>query len=242
MNVKILIVDDEPLARNRLIRFVNDIPGVEISGIAKNADEAIQALTTSDFDVVLLDIRMPGQSGLAVAEKINNMSQPPVIIFCTAYDEYALNAFKVKAHSYLLKPIQRQDLVDALDTCRHLNKAQSQALGAEFNDPAITVQKGREKERVNLSEIHYFRAEGKYVVMYSDRGERIVDDSLKTLEEKFPYLLIRAHRSTLLHKHRIKKLVRYPDGSFWVVMSDEEEPLSVSRRIVKVIKQHFETQ
>jgi len=239
--MKVLVVDDEPLARDRLIRFMQDIDDVDGTAVASNGFEALQKLSVADYDVVLLDIRMPGQSGLEVAEQLRKMDQPPAIIFCTAYDDYALDAFKVNAQSYLLKPIQRQALQDALGQCSQLNRAQIQALSSQSSVPSIAIQSGREKERLPLSDVYYFKAEQKYVSLFSIRGERIVDESLKVLEERYPEQLIRVHRNTLVYKPRIEKLNRDSEGGFWVYLQDVEAPLAVSRRHAKDIKQMFES-
>jgi two-component system response regulator AlgR len=238
--MKILVVDDEPLARDRLIRFLQDLDNVDGTSVAHNGIEAVEKLKTFEADVVLLDIRMPGLSGLEVAEQIKKMAEPPAIIFCTAYDDYALDAFKVNAQAYLLKPVARSALQEALQGCEQLNKAQIQALSNQTNVETISVHNGREKERMPLSEIYYFRADQKYVSLFSAKGERIVDESLKALEDIYADYFIRAHRNTLVYKARIEKLFRDNDGGFWVSLKGVEAPIAVSRRHAKGIKQIFE--
>jgi two-component system response regulator AlgR len=237
--MKVLVVDDEPLARERLIRFLQDMDDVDGTSVATNGIEALEKLKAFDADVVLLDIRMPGQNGLEVAESIKHLPEPPAIIFCTAYDDYALEAFKVNAQAYLMKPISRMALDEALTACGQLNRAQVQALSLQNKVETISVHNGREKERMPLSEIFYFRAEQKYVSLYSVKGERVVDESLKTLEEQYSEYFIRVHRNTLVFKARIEKLNRDSDGGFWVKLRDVETPIAVSRRHAKDIKQLF---
>lgn len=239
--MRVLIVDDEPLARDRLLRFVQDIDYIDGISVAASGTEALQRLENDEFDVVLLDIRMPGENGLIVAGRIAEMKQPPAVIFCTAYDEHALDAFRVNAQSYLLKPIQRQALNEALTQCRKLNRAQVQALSSSevTSIPSITVQTGREKERLPLSEVFFFRAEQKYVSLFGERGERIVDESLKAMEERFPDLLVRAHRNCLVYKPRISKLFRDTEGSYWISLNGTDESIAVSRRHVRQVKELF---
>ena len=237
--MKVLVVDDEPLARERLIRFLQDMDDVDGTSVATNGIEALEKLKSFEADVVLLDIRMPGQNGLEVAQAIKNLEEPPAIIFCTAYDEHALEAFKVNAQAYLLKPIARAALVDALTACGQLNKAQVQALSLQKKVETISVHNGREKERLPLSEIYYFRADQKYVSLFSAKGERVVDESLKTLEEQYSEYFIRVHRNTLVYKARVEKLYRDAEGSFWVVLRGVDTPIAVSRRHSKGIKQLF---
>jgi two-component system response regulator AlgR len=238
--MKVLVVDDEPLARDRLIRFLQDVDQVNGMMAATNGTEAITKLESFPADVVLLDIRMPGPSGLEVAETIRKMPQPPAIIFCTAYDDYALDAFRVNAQSYLLKPISRQALEEALVNCRKLTKVQLTALSGQDEVETISVHNGREKELLPLSEVYFFRAEQKYVSLFGAKGERVVDDSLKALEEKYENSLIRVHRNTLVYKPRIEKLNRDGEGSYWVVLRDVDTPIAVSRRHARAVKELFE--
>lgn len=237
--MNVLVVDDEPLARDRLIRFLQDFDFVTGTQAAANGVEALARLDSFSADVVLLDIRMPGMSGLEVAEQIAQREEPPAVVFCTAYDDHALDAFKVKAQAYLLKPVQREALSDALAGCTQLNRAQRRNLGNDDSVATISVHNGREKERLPMSEVFYFRADQKYVSLYCSRGERIVDESLKTLEEKFADCLVRIHRNTLVYGPRIERLNREPDGTYAVYLKGVEEALAVSRRHAKEVKGLF---
>lgn len=238
--MKVLVVDDEPLARDRLIRFLQDIDEVTQANMASSGMEALEKLESFHADVVLLDIRMPGQSGLEVAAEIKKLAQPPAVIFCTAYDDYALDAFKVNAQAYLMKPIAKAALVEALASCAQLNKAQVQALSLQNDVATINVHNGREKERLPIAEVYYFQADQKYVSLFSARGERIVDESLKTLEERFGEYFVRVHRSTLVQRSRIEKLNRDSEGGIWLKLKDVENPIAVSRRHARDIKKLFD--
>lgn len=238
--MKVLVVDDEPLARERLLRFIQDIDYVNGTSVATNGLDALEKLKDFPADVVLLDIRMPGQSGLEIANTIRQFEEPPAIIFCTAYDEHALEAFRVQAQAYLLKPIQRQALEGALQACRKLTKAQIQSLSTESNVATIAVHNGREKEILPLADVYYFRAEQKYVSLFGQKGERIVDESLKALEERFESSFLRVHRNTLVNKSRVEKLQRDNDGGFWVKLKGVNELIAVSRRHAKQVKAVFE--
>jgi two-component system response regulator AlgR len=238
--VKVLVVDDEPLARERLLRFLEEVEQVDSAQTATNGFDAIEKLKSQSIDIVLLDIRMPGQSGLDVAREIRQFDDPPAVIFCTAYDEHALDAFKVNAEAYLLKPIQKTDLFTALVQCQAINRAQKLALTAQDDIPSVVVQNGREKERVPLSDVYFFRAEQKYVSMFFIKGERVCDESLKSLEERFPQQLLRIHRNALVPKSRVQRLTRDSKGGYWLHLVDVAEPLSVSRRFGRDIKALFE--
>src|SRR5690554_6673065 len=122
--MKVLIVDDEPLARERLDRMVRAVDGFQVVGQAGNGQEALVAAEQTAPDVVLMDVRMPGMDGLAVAQHLAELDVPPAVIFCTAYDDYAVEAFTSQAIGYLLKPIKQADLIAALQRTRRVNKVQ----------------------------------------------------------------------------------------------------------------------
>ena len=118
----ILIVDDEPLARQRLLRMVEKIEGFCVIAEADNAEDALVAITQYDPDIVLLDIRMPGRDGLSLAQDIAELEDAPAVIFCTAFDQYALDAFGTNAVGYLLKPVKAEQLLQVLEKAQKLNK------------------------------------------------------------------------------------------------------------------------
>ncbi|MDN3648389.1 LytTR family DNA-binding domain-containing protein [Reinekea marina] len=237
--MKILVVDDEPLARERLLRFVEDIDSVSAVATASNGFDALEKLKAAPFDIVLLDIRMPGQSGLEVARTIRTMTDPPAIIFCTAYDEHALEAFKVNAEAYLLKPVQKDEFIAAIKQCQTINRAQKTALATQSEIPTLVVQNGREKERIPLTEVYYLKADQKYVSLFCVSGERVCDESLKALEERFSTQLVRIHRNALVLKSRVQRLSRDASGGYWLQVEGVEEPLSVSRRFARELKPLF---
>lgn len=240
--MRVLVVDDEPLARERLLRFLQDIDVVQWTATASHGAEALAKLQQEVIDVVLLDIRMPGMTGLEAANEIRKLPTPPAIIFCTAYDQYALDAFKVNADSYLLKPIQKQDLISALEKSQRLTQAQQSALQQQTAALSMVLHSGRGKERVPMKDIYYCRAEQKYVSVFCRQGERISDDSLKTLEDRYGAALLRIHRNTLVNKHEIVRLSRDSDGSYCVHLASIDEPLSVSRRFSKDVRAFFDSQ
>lgn len=237
--MKVLVVDDEPLARDRLVRFLQDIDDVDNIATASSGEEALNRLRDFSADVLLLDIRMPGLNGIALARQIQQQEQPPAIIFCTAYDEHALEAFQVQAQSYLLKPVQRQALSEALQTSRRLTRAQMQALDTHQQVDTLSVQHGREKEIWPLTDVFYFRAEQKYVTLFGTHGERIVDESLKALEHRFDRAFIRIHRNTLIARSRVEKLYRDHEGGYWLRVKGVTDPLPVSRRHVREVRTLF---
>lgn len=238
--MRVLVVDDEPLARERLLRLMEAEDSVTQYASAANGEEALKRLDVDTFDLLLLDIRMPGLGGIEVAERVLEQAHPPAIVFCTAYDDYALEAFRVQAVSYLLKPVKQADLSRVLKQAGRLSQAQISALGGEQEGPVLTLQTGRGKERVPLADLYYFRADQKYVMAMCQQGERLCDLSLKQLEERWPEYLIRVHRNTLVPRQRLEKLTRDAEGGFWLRLRGVESELAVSRRFARELKPLFD--
>lgn len=238
--MNVLIVDDEPLARERLLRLLEAEDSVtHCQGVA-GGQEALQRLVREPADLVLLDIRMPGLDGLAVAEQLADQPRPPAIVFCTAHDDHALDAFRVQAVAYLLKPVRREDLAEALERAGRLNRAQVRALAEQEDGPILTFQTGRGRERIPLADLLYFRAEQKYVMAHCRQGERLCDLSLRQLAERWPRHLIRVHRHTLVPRQRLERLSRDAEGSYWLRLRGVEAALPVSRRFARELRPLFE--
>ncbi|HET8848260.1 MAG TPA: response regulator, partial [Marinobacter sp.] len=111
---RILIADDEPLARQRIRRLLDAVPGYQVCGEATDGDDALRKVAELEPDILLLDIRMPGLDGMDTADRLSRLDKPPAVIFCTAYDHYAIQAFNVNAVAYLLKPVRKEALASAL--------------------------------------------------------------------------------------------------------------------------------
>ena len=161
--MKVLIVDDEKLARERLIRMVNTLDQYEVVGEAVSGDEAIRRTLEFEPDIVLLDIRMPGTDGMAAAHKLAAMPAPPAVIFCTAFGEHAIEAIEANAAGYLLKPVRREALVEALKKIGRVNKVQERTISGEDESMKqrvrtnISARTRRGIELIPLSEIRFFR-------------------------------------------------------------------------------------
>lgn len=234
----ILIADDEPLARERLRRLVDELPDYRTCGEAGDGDAAMRLVAEQHPDIVLLDIRMPGRDGLAVAEKLNDMTHPPAIIFCTAYDDYAINAFEVQAVAYLLKPVRREALADALINAGRVNRVQLQAVqtGADSIENRLAARTHRGTEMINLQAILYCAADHKCVTIHHDQGETVTDFTLKELEQSYPGLLLRIHRQTLVGARHITALYRGEDGQHRIRLGDRHTELAVSRRHATAVR------
>ncbi len=240
--IKILIVDDESLARERLLALLNDIKNdinrdYQLSQ-AKNGIEAISQVNQNEPDIILLDIRMPGMSGLEVAQHLMQKENPPAIIFTTAYDEYALKAFESQAVDYLLKPIRQERLEKALSNCSKLNKVQLEQVNVQQDKPSyrghISSQIRGNILLVPIEDIYCFLADNKYTTVKYDKlgvpSETIIEDTLKSLEQEFELHFLRIHRNALVKKSAIESLEKQEDGRVLVKIKNIDHNCEVSRR------------
>ena len=232
--MKILIVDDEAHARARLRSLIDEIgPPWRVVGEADNGQDALQRVRLGEVDLVLMDIRMPGMDGLEAAAVLAGLATPPAVIFVTAYDEHALVAFERHAVDYLLKPIRRERLQRAIEKAVTLNRPQLQALQAlqeQPDDAYISVSFRGGLQRIPISEVIYFQADNKYVTVCHAAGEALLEESLKSLEERFAQRLIRIHRNALIVRERLLGLKRLGNGACAVSLAGSAAELEVSRR------------
>jgi len=236
--MRIMIVDDEQLARDRLSRMIDGFESHEVVGEAGNGIEAVKVASTMQPEVVLMDIRMPGMDGLEAARHIVEIEEPPAVIFCTAYEEHAVEAFDLQAVGYLLKPVRRESLEAALGKAQRVNKAQLAAL-AEEQPPRRTHISARTRKGIELipvDDVRYFQADQKYVTVRHGEGEIIIDETLKELEEEFGERFLRVHRNALVAARYIIGLNRQTDGHYQIQLRDVEEPVDISRRHVAVVR------
>jgi two-component system response regulator AlgR len=230
----ILIVDDELPARERLERLVAELPGCAVAATCSNGVDALALVGKLKPAVVLLDIRMPGMTGIEVARHLGALESPPAVVFTTAYDEYALQAFESQAVGYLLKPVRRERLEQALKHASRLSAPQLRAIGPPAEPLVarqhVAVRLRDELKLIPLKEIRYFRADQKYVTVRHTRGEDLIDESLKQLEEEFARDFVRVHRSLLVAVAQVEALERTGEEGYALRLRGEPEPLAVSRR------------
>ncbi|MDN5872867.1 MAG: LytTR family DNA-binding domain-containing protein [Sinobacteraceae bacterium] len=246
--MRVVIVDDEPLARERLAHLLEEFPGYELVGEAGDGESALRAVEETEPDVVLLDIRMGGAiNGLQVARQLAADEMPPSVIFVTAYPEHALSAFDAKASAYLLKPVRRQKLQDALLHARKLSRAQIPALNAQPEDRPkrenITATTREGVVRVPAEDIIYFMADQKYTSVCHLHGEVLIDESLKTLEDDFAPWFLRVHRKVLVATRFIASLERGydSDSQHLLHMRHATGALPVSRRRLADVRRFLKT-
>lgn len=245
--MRVLICDDEPLARDRIKRMLEKIADMEVVGEARNGIDLLDRIPLTQPDVVISDIRMPGMDGMEAAEHMANMAEPPALIFCTAYDEYAIRAFQVQAIGYLLKPVRLEDLEQALAQAKRVNRAQINAVkqGLPQDEPDITAPTQERKhisakthrgiELIPVDEIRYFMADQKYVTVRYPDGDVLVDDTLKELEEEFGKRFLRVHRNALVALAYIDGLEHH-QNQYQLRFKGIEDRVTISRRHVSQVK------
>ena len=203
MSLRILIVDDEPPARERLRSMLVELGEFEVAGVAGNGAQALELVDKLLPDIVLLDVRMPGVDGLEVARQLAALPEPPAVIFTTAFDEYALQAFDSQAVAYLLKPIRAEKLKVALTKAGRLTRPQLQQVASAAREPAhrshIGVRGRDGLKLIPVEEVLCFHADQKYTTVKHQKGEDLIEDSLKILEEEFTADFVRIHRNALVN-------------------------------------------
>jgi two-component system response regulator AlgR len=238
--MKILIVDDEGPARERLKALLREI---EPDHALHEADNGLTALIAADRekpDIVLMDIRMPGMDGLEAAYHLTSFNPQPAVIFTTAYQDHAIQAFEANAVDYLLKPIRRDRLVEALDRAEVINRARLNDISQEASGcypRTHLVSTGRGKiELIPVEEITYLKAEQKYITAGWRGREMLVDEPLKSLESEFNNLFLRIHRNALVSMDHVRGLEKNPDGSFSILVKEMDGGLTVSRRHLHAVR------
>lgn len=236
----LLIVDDELPARDRLERLVDELSGWTSIGSCANGHEALEQIAGRRPAVVLVDIRMPGMSGIELARHLSRLEVPPAVVFTTAFDQYALEAFDAEAVGYLLKPVRRERLAQVLERAGRLNEAQLASLGRG----ARGVERRRHvaarvRDRIRLIPVHeirYFEAEQKYVSVHHQGGVDLIEEPLKELELEFADLFVRVHRSMLVAIAAIEAMEKDAAGGHHVRLRGADTSLPVSRRQVAELK------
>lgn len=236
--MNVLIVDDEPPARARLRQLLEGGGKHAVVGEAQNGQQALELCAKLSPDVVLLDISMPGISGIETARHLNALARPPAVIFTTAYDEYAVEAFDARAIGYVLKPVRRERLERALEQAARLsNAALSEVAGGAVTGERrhhVCARARGELRLIPIGEVDYFLADQKYVRARHRGGEDLLDDSLKTLEEEFADHFVRIHRGALVAVAKIHSLRRAEDGRVEVVLrtADGRQPAGSDRLVI----------
>jgi len=240
--MRVLVVDDERLARERLNRMIAILDEYDVVGIAQSGEEAIRQAVALEPDIVLLDIRMPGMDGIETGKQLSSLSVPPAVIYCTAFGEHAVEAFDVNASAYLMKPVRRESLINALANASRVNKLQlaqiidDDELPKSHTRTHISARTRRGIELIPLKEVKFFQADQKYVTVRHVGGEVLIDDTLRDLESEFGDRLVRIHRNALVMMEHLEALERDSTGHYQVRMRGIDERLGVSRRHVSGLR------
>ncbi|HEY5293100.1 MAG TPA: LytTR family DNA-binding domain-containing protein [Burkholderiales bacterium] len=244
--LKVVLVDDEAPARSRLKELIADcapLAPATVVGEAANGREALDLLASVAADLVLVDIRMPQMSGIEFARHALALESPPAIIFVTAYDEYAIKAFELRALDYLLKPVRRARLLAALERARGLAAPSGEALRGLESAPRrhLPVPERGRITLVPVADILYLKAELKYVTIRTAEREYLLEESLSHLEQEYAEGFVRIHRNCLVAKPRIlgfeKSDVQDGEQGWVVLLEGCAEKLPVSRRQWPVVKE-----
>lgn len=234
--MRVVIVDDEPLARERLRRLILDFPGYEVVGEAGDGETALDLIYEEEPDLVLLDIRMGVMDGIQVSRQLQELELPPAVLFTTAYSEHALSAFDANAQGYLLKPIRAEKLKEALIRIRKPTRAHKPPAPRDAGErPRRDFVLATTREglvRIPTEDVVYFLADQKYTTVCHLHGEVLIEESLKTLEEDFAPWFLRVHRKVLVATRFIAGVERDKHGEqhHWLKVRHAQKPLPVSRR------------
>lgn len=246
--MRVMVCDDESLARDRLKRLIERVPNCVVVADAEHGLDAINNVMSHQPDVLFLDIEMPGMNGLEAAEHISKIENPPAIIFCTAYDEYAVQAFKVNAAGYLLKPVRQEDLLNAINNCNFLNRAQLLRIENEIKQASeevprrthVSAKTHRGIELIPIDKICYFKADQKYVTVRYVGGEVLVDETLKEFEDSLDGF-VRVHRNALVSVGQIEGLDMVSAGHHSVRFKEIDDRIQVSRRHVAGLRRMLQS-
>ncbi len=242
MQIKVLIVDDEPLARSRLRTLLGECsaPLAAVVAEAANAAQAVECLQRQGVDLALIDIHMPGADGLTLARILKTLPNAPAVVFVTAYAEHAVSAFELEAADYLTKPVRLERLQQALQKVAR-GISMEQVLPLDQAEEVLVIQERNRTERVPLSQVLYLKAELKYLTVRTLARSYILEGTLNELEEKFSPLFIRVHRNALVARRAVRALEKHFDaeeGDGWALRLDGvDEPLAVSRRQLASVRE-----
>lgn len=236
MVLRALIVDDEPLARARLGGLLRELNQVEIVGEAGTAAETLALLERVPADILYLDVRMPGMSGLELARHLARLPEPPAIVFTTAHGEHAMEAFEAEAVGYLLKPVRKEKLAAATERAQRLTSRQVAAVTRPEPRTHLPVRNRDGIRLLRVEDIICLLAEQKYTSVRHTGGEDLVEDSLRQLETEFGERFLRVHRGALVNRDHLAAVERREDGSYVARVRGMDETLPVSRRLASELR------
>ena len=234
--LRVLVVDDEPHAIRRLCLLCARLDGVHVTGTANDGSEALRLLATLHPDVLLLDIAMPGIDGMAVARAIAASGTPPAIVFVTAHDHFAVQAFDLAVADYLLKPVTQHRLERALKRIRPVASTIPAPAPALAPSQDLWVPGGGQLYRVPVATIDLAEAERDYVRLHVGTRSFLMSATLTSLESRLPPdLFLRAHRSWIVRRAHISAMKRVPTGGWIAVLTDGRQ-IPIGRKFLARIR------
>ena len=243
MSITCVIVDDEKLARDLLREYIQQIPDMEIVGEASKGKEAVEVIDKLQPDLIFLDVQMPGMNGFDVLDEIVH---DPYVIFCTAYDQYALKAFEKNAVDYILKPLDQERFKLGVERAIGRMKVEQNNVGELLRnlktenktsyDSHIFVQKSEKLLNLPVDEIVYLEASGDYTILTTKTDQFVSSSGIGKLEEILnPEIFIRVHRSTIININSLKEIEKHFNGGMVVKMLNGKS-FPVSRTYAKLIR------
>ena len=234
-----LIIDDEPPARARLQKLLEHFPETfRVLDEAKNGIEAVEKINQLQPDVIFLDIEMPGLNGFELLERLDKI---PIVIFCTAFDQYSLKAFETNSIDYLLKPVRLERLQQTVEKLsnfkNNLSSTVIMSVLKEFYSQkeekkmtSITVKKGEKLIFIKLDEVTHFEADEKYVTVYTNKENHLIEQSLSQLELKLPEYFMRVHRAVIVNKNQVLDVQKYFNSRFVITLNNNRKTSIISGR------------
>lgn len=247
--IRTIVVDDEPLACKRLVKLLKEDGNVDVVEVCANGKEAIEQINEKNPDLVFLDIQMPEINGFEVLQNVET-EQTPVIIFVTAYDEYALKAFEVHALDYLMKPFNKERFRDSLNRAKNTITNQSKAVVEKKIENLLDYYLDSEQESLSriliktsnryfflkVDDIDWIESAGNYVRIHTGKNNYLIRETMINMEKKLDSdRFFRIHRSTIINVDKVKELEQWFHGDYQVIMYNDEK-LTMSRNYKELLE------
>jgi two-component system, LytTR family, response regulator AlgR len=230
--LNVLIVDDEAPARDRLCRMVDELPQYAVVGTARSGEDALDAIETLQPDILLLDISMPGMDGMKLAQLMQRSGMRAAVIFCSAYQNQALEAFEAEAIDYLVKPVRAERLLQALEKARRYLGERPDAAPDQYLRSTV----GGKVMLIPVSRVICLMAEDKYTTVVHENGNTVIEESLLELEARFPQQFFRIHRNALVSRAHLRGMEQESAGRVVAVMSGTDYRPEISRRNYSAVR------